>query len=94
VIKLTSGDLPCFRGVRARVNSRPEGKMGARLLILLLILTLSAGCAPGYYEKPQPAYQQEEDTTHWYTNPETEQEYQRRLQWMDFETSHPWLFRR
>lgn len=67
--------------------------MGVRLLLLLTILTLLAGCPPGYYEKPQPAYQQE-DTTHWYTNPETEQEYQRRMQWMDFETSHPWLFRR
>jgi hypothetical protein len=71
--------------------------MKARLLLLWLILTLSAGCAPGYHDPPQAAYQPE-DTRQWftnpYTNPETEQEYRRRIWWMDFETSHPWWWRR
>lgn len=71
--------------------------MKARLLSVLTILTLAAGCAPGYYETPQAASQLE-STRQWhtnpYTNPETEEEYHRRIQWMDFETSHPWLWRR
>ena len=67
--------------------------MAARLLILLTILVLWPGCAPGYYEKPQATTQPEETRT-WYTNPETEQEYQQRIWWENFETEHPWLFRR
>ena len=31
---------------------------------------------PGYYQ-----------TKKWYTNPETEEEYQRRLQWEDYEST-------
>jgi hypothetical protein len=63
------------------------------MLFLLTILTLAVGCAPGYYETPQAAFQPE-DTRQWHTNPETEEEYHRRIWWMDFETSHPWMWRR
>jgi hypothetical protein len=66
--------------------------MQARLLSVLTILTLAAGCAPGYYETPQAAYQQEA-TQQWhtnpYTNPETEQEYRRRIWWENYETEWP-----
>jgi type IV pilus biogenesis protein CpaD/CtpE len=67
--------------------------MPARLLFVLAILTMAAGCAQGYYDT-RPAYPQPEDTRTWYTNPETEQEYRRRIWWMDYETSHPWWRRR
>jgi len=71
--------------------------MKARLLSALTILTLAAGCAPGYYENPPAAYQPE-STQQWhpnpYTNPETEQEYRRRIWWEDYESSHPWFWRR
>lgn len=69
--------------------------MTVRLLILLIILTLWAGCAPGYYEKPEATTQPEETRTWFtnpYTNPETEQEYQRRIWWEDYESSHHGLF--
>ena len=65
--------------------------MEARLLLVLTILTLAAGCAQGYYEPPA-AYQQEA-TQQWhtnpYTNPETEQEYRRRIWWENYETEWP-----
>jgi hypothetical protein len=61
--------------------------MPARLLSLLTILVLTVGCAPGYYDT-QPSYQPEA-TPKWYKNPETEQEYQRRIEWENFETE--WL---
>ena len=71
--------------------------MKARLLLVLPILTLAAGCAPGYYETPQAGYQQEA-TRQWhanpYTNPETEQEYRRRIWWENYETERPRFFHR
>ncbi len=69
--------------------------MKARLLLLLIILALAAGCAPGYHET-QPAYQPEERKfyTNPYVNPETEEEYQRRLWWEDYESSWPRFPRR
>jgi hypothetical protein len=71
--------------------------MRVRLLFLLTILTLLTGCAQGYYENPQAAYQQEA-TPQWYTNPyknpETQQEYEQRLRWEDFESSRPRFWHR
>jgi hypothetical protein len=61
--------------------------MQARLLLLPTILALTLGCAPGHYDT-QPAYQPE-DTPKWYKNPETEQEYQRRLWWENYESEWP-----
>ena len=70
--------------------------MTARLLSVLTILTLAAGCAPGYYDTP-PAYQPEA-TQQWqsnpYTNPETEQEYRRRIWWENYESERPRFFHR
>jgi hypothetical protein len=66
--------------------------MLARLLSVLTILTLAAGCAQGYYETPQASYQPE-DTRQWftnpYTNPETEQEYRQRIWWENYESEWP-----
>jgi hypothetical protein len=71
--------------------------MGVRLLFLLAILSLLAGCAPGYYDTPQAAYQPE-PTRQWhtnpYTNPETEREYQRRIWWENYESERPRFWRR
>ena len=69
--------------------------MPARLLLLLTILALTFGCAPGYYENPQAAYPRKRLAPQkWYKNPETEQEYQRRIEWENFETEWPRFFRR
>ena len=71
--------------------------MKARLLLVLTILTLAAGCAQGYYDT-QAAYQPEATQKFYsnpYTNPETEQEYRRRIWWENYETERPrLLFRR
>lgn len=70
--------------------------MQARLLLLLTILALTVGCAPGYYETP-PASQAETSPkmfTNPYTNPETQQEYEQRIWWENFETEWPRFFRR
>jgi len=71
--------------------------MGVRLLFLLTILTLAAGCAPGSYENPQASYQPEATRrffTNPYTNPETEQEYQQRIWWENYESERPRFHRR
>ncbi len=67
--------------------------MTARLFLVFTILVLAAGCAPGYYETP-PAYPQPEAERTWYKNPETEQEYRRRIWWMNYETERPRFFHR
>lgn len=62
-------------------------KIGIRMLLAILILL--AGCAPGYYASPQPEYQEEESTPlikSPFTNPETPEEETHRI-WM--EESHP-----
>ena len=64
----------------------------ARLLFIVSVLALAAGCAHGYYE-PQTAYQPE-PTQKWYKNPETEQEYLQRLWWMQQEDYWPRRWRR
>jgi hypothetical protein len=67
--------------------------MQARLVAVLTILTLAAGCAPGYHETPPPAPQPEQ-TGYWYKNPETEAEYNRRIWWENYETELPRFQRR
>ena len=47
--------------------------------LALFILPLGAGCAPGYYER-EPAYRPQSSPT-FYTNPETTEEYERRIWW-------------
>ena len=64
--------------------------MKAPLLSVLAILTLAAGCAPGYYETPTASPQQEE-TRYWHKNPETEEEYQQRIWWENYESERPRL---
>ncbi len=67
--------------------------MKARLLLLLSIPILLAGCAPGYYET-QPAYQEgttPQMFTNPYTNPETEEEYEQRIQWENYESERPFF---
>jgi hypothetical protein len=50
--------------------------------LALTVLTFLAGCAPGYYEKG-PAYQASSPTYSGmtYTNPETTEQYERRIWW-------------
>ena len=50
--------------------------------LILVLLNLQLGCAPGYYEKG-PSYQEESssDNRTWYSNPETEEQYQERIWW-------------
>ncbi len=71
--------------------------MPPRLLSVLAILTLAASCAaPGSYES-QPAYQPEATQkfyTNPYTNPETEEEYRRRIWWENYETEWPRFYHR
>lgn len=62
--------------------------MRAQLLLLPTILALTVGCAQGYYDT-RAAYPQPEATPHWYTNPETEQEYEQRIWWENYETEWP-----
>jgi hypothetical protein len=65
--------------------------MPVRYLLLLTILALTVGCAQGYNET-QPAYQEEPTQqffTNPYKNPETEQEYQQRLWWENYESEQP-----
>jgi hypothetical protein len=57
--------------------------------MLLVILILLSGCAPGYYASPQPQYQEEEASNlvkSPFTNPETPEEESQRI-WL--EESHP-----
>lgn len=70
--------------------------MPARLLLLLTTLALTLGCARGYHET-QPAFQEETTPkmyTNPYKNPETEQEYHRRIWWENYESERPRFFRR
>jgi hypothetical protein len=55
------------------------------LWLVLTLLTLTAGCARGYYDS-RPAYQGGA-TVNWYQNPETEGEYEMRL-WQEDAGSH------
>ena len=51
--------------------------MKARIWLILAVGMLMAGCAPGYYEKPVAP---EEPEVTWRQNPETQEEYERRIQ--------------
>jgi hypothetical protein len=55
--------------------------------LIVIILTSLVGCAPGYYETV-PAYQEPSSTFSrmTYTNPETTEQYERRIWW---ESMHP-----
>ena len=61
------------------------------------MLACTMGCAPGYYESP-PAYETSASeapaTPGWYRNPETDEEYHRRIWWENYETEVPYRFRR
>ncbi len=62
----------------------------------MTLLALAGGCAPGYYESP-PAYPPEATQKFYsnpYTNPETEQEYRRRIWWENYESERPWFWHR
>jgi hypothetical protein len=61
--------------------------MKARIWMILTILVLLAGCAPGYYETPVAT---EIPTKPWIRNPETQEEYERRIQWEEWESRFPW----
>jgi hypothetical protein len=51
------------------------------------MLMLMAGCAPGYYEKP---VEPETPTETWnYRNPETQEEYERRIDREEWESRFP-----
>jgi hypothetical protein len=77
-----------MKNIADRDTSLGRATMPARLLAVLIILALAAGCAPGYYETPAAAPQQE-STAYWYKNAETEAEYRRRIEWENFETNLP-----
>ncbi len=70
--------------------------MPARLISVLALLTLAAGCAPGYYDT-RPASQPEAGSKLYsnpYKNPETREEYERRIWWENYESERPRFFRR
>jgi hypothetical protein len=54
--------------------------------IWLILIILMAGCAPGYYETPVAP---EPTTMTWTRNPETQEEYDRRIQWEEWESRFP-----
>ncbi len=62
--------------------------MKARLFPIMASLLLAAGCAQGYYDTPA-AYPQQGVTPMWYTNPETQEEYEQRIWWENYESEWP-----
>jgi hypothetical protein len=60
--------------------------MKVGIWLILAVGMLMAGCAPGYYETPvAPA----EPAMNWTRNPETQEEYDRRIQWEEWESRFP-----
>ena len=57
--------------------------------LVLVMLAFTLGCAPGYYESP-PAYETPA-TTNWVKNPETDEEYHRRIWWENYESEREML---
>ena len=54
------------------------------LCLILAMLASTMGCAPGYYESPpasEASVSEAPATPGWYRNPETEEEYHRRIWW-------------
>ena len=65
--------------------------MSARLLLLLTILALPVGCAPGYYDT-QPAYQPEA-APQWSTRiPRPSRNIEQRIRWENYESEPPSVF--
>ena len=60
--------------------------MKARIWLILTILILMVGCAQGYYETPVAP---ETPTMTWTRNPETQEEYERRIRWEEWESRFP-----
>lgn len=60
-----------------------EDVVKARVWLILTILILTAGCAPGYYETPVAP---ETATMTWTRNPETQEEYERRINREEWES--------
>jgi hypothetical protein len=50
------------------------------------MLLLMAGCAPGYYETPVAV---EDPPMTWTRNPETQEEYERRIERLEWESRFP-----
>jgi hypothetical protein len=60
-----------------------EDTMKAGIWLILAVGMLMAGCAPGYYATPAAV---EEPEVTWTRNPETQEEYERRIRWMEWES--------
>ena len=60
--------------------------MKAGIWLILAVGMLMAGCAPGYYETPAAPVEPE---VTWRRNPETQEEYERRIRWMEWESRFP-----
>jgi hypothetical protein len=62
-------------------------------LLILAMLAFTTGCATGYYEGA-PSYEtstNEAPTPGWYRNPETDEEYHRRIWWENYESEREML---
>jgi hypothetical protein len=57
-----------------------------RIWLIVSVVILLAGCAPGYYEQPVAP---EPETTNWTRNAETQAEYERRIQREEWESRFP-----
>jgi hypothetical protein len=73
-------------GYNSLVRLFREEAMEGRIWLIVAAVMLLAGCAPGYYEKPAPP---EPEVTNWTRNPETEAEYERRIQREEWESRFP-----
>ena len=60
--------------------------MKARIWLILTVGMLMAGCAPGYYETPVAP---EDPPMTWTRNPETQEEYERRIRWEEWDSRFP-----
>jgi hypothetical protein len=60
--------------------------MKARIWLILTMLMLMAGCAPGYYETPVAV---EDPPMTWTRNPETQEEYERRIERLEWDSRFP-----
>ena len=63
-----------------------EDTMKLWIWLILAVGMLMAGCAPGYYEKPVAP---EEPEVTWRQNPETQEEYERRINRLEWESRFP-----
>jgi len=77
---------PTFIGYNPSLRLFQEDAVEARIWLILTIGMLMAGCAPGYYETPAAV---EDPPMTWTRNPETQEEYERRIRWMEWESRFP-----